>query len=330
MRGLRVIVYVKTKNMDTYILIKYLKCAVSQEEEALVREWLANDPDGSHQRQFRQAHDIFNGMTVYSDAPRVRTGRTSRVRRIAFAAMRVAAVAVLIAGVGLWMRNSTLDSISEKTERIYVPAGKSLCMTLEDGTTMWLNAGSEVEYPSVFSRRDRTVRVHSGEVLFDVARDEDRPFFVDSYAAKIAVLGTKFNVKVDSENRKYTAALLRGSIRVSNNSDESETYMLKPDDIVELVDNRLVVSHVDDIESFTCWTAGLINVFGVPFEELMRTYELAFGVDIEIRSERMPEISYSRGKVRVTDGLDHALDMLKLASDFDYVHDYEANKVIIK
>lgn len=159
--------------MDTYILIKYLKCAVSQEEEALVREWLADDPDGSRQRQFCEAHDILNGMTVYSDVPRVRTVRTSRVRRIAFAAMRVAAVAVLLAGVGLWMRNSTLDGISEKTERIYVPAGKSLCMTLEDGTTMWLNAGSEVEYPSVFSRRDRTVMVHSGEVLFESVLGSD-------------------------------------------------------------------------------------------------------------------------------------------------------------
>lgn len=315
--------------MDTYTLIKYLKCATTAEEEAAVQEWLANDPDGSHERQYKEAHDMFNGMTMYADVSH-KEKRAGLLGRIAFISMRVAAVMVLAAGVGLWVRNDTLNDVSDRMERIYVPAGKSLCMTLEDGTTMWLNAGSDVEYPSVFSRKDRLVKVNSGEVLFDVARDGKRPFYVDSYAARISVLGTKFNVKVDRENGKYSAALIRGSIKVTSNSDKNETHVLEPDNIVELIDNHLCISSVKDAELLACWTNGLINVSDVPFEELMKTFELAFDVDIEIRRTTMPEISFTRGKVRVSDGLDHALDVLKLAADFDYEHDYEANKVVIK
>lgn len=317
--------------MDTYLLLKYLKCSTTPAEDALVQEWLADDPDGSHEKQFREAHELFNGMTIYSDGTERReAGKTHGFRKVAFGAMRVAAAVLIIIGVGLWVRNDTIDSISGKMERISVPAGKSLCMTLEDGTTMWLNAGSEVEYPSVFSRKERTVKVHSGEVLFDVTHDGKRPFFVDSYAAKIAVLGTKFNVKVDREHGKYSAALLRGSIRVTNNSDKNETYILKPDNMIELVGNRLRVSSIEDAERISCWTDGLINVSGVDFTELMRTFELAFDVDIEILRENMPEISFTRGKIRVSDGLDHALDILKLASDFEYEHDYVTNTVVIK
>lgn len=317
--------------MDTYLLLKYLKCTATSAEEAAVQEWLADDPDGSHEKQFREAHELFNGMTIYSDdIVRKEVRKINGFRKVAFGAMRVAAAVLIIIGVGLWVRNDTLDSISGKMERISVPAGKSLCMTLEDGTTMWLNAGSEVEYPSVFPRKERTVKVHSGEVLFDVTKDGKRPFFVDSYAARISVLGTKFNVKVDQEHGKYSAALLRGSIKVSSNSDKNDTYILKPDDMIELVGNRLRVGHVENAELVTCWTNGLINVSGVSFEELMRTFELAFDTEIEIRRDEMPEISFTRGKIRVSDGLDHALEVLKLASDFDYERDFETNKVIIK
>lgn len=322
--------------MDTYLLIRYLKCSTTPAEDALVQDWLADDPDGSHERQYKEAHDIFNGMTMYCSTAETEktavdmTGKGRAFRRFFIAAAQVAAVVLLVAGVGMWVRNDTLDSISGKMERISVPAGKSLCMTLEDGTTMWLNAGSEVEYPSVFSRRERTVKVHSGEVLFDVAKDGKRPFFVDSYAARISVLGTKFNVKVDQEHGKYSAALLRGSIKVSGNSNENETYILKPDDMVELVGDRLRVGHVENTELVTCWTNGLINVSGVPFEELMRTFGLAFDVDIDIRRDKMPEISFTRGKIRISDGLDHALDILKLASDFEYEHDYVTNTVVIR
>lgn len=317
--------------MDTYLLIRYLKCTVTPEEEAVVQEWLANDPDGSHEKQYKEAHLIFNGMTVHADGFAAQKKRTaSRARKYILAAMNAAAVVVLLFGVGLWVRNDTLDGVSSKTERIRVPAGKSLCMTLEDGTEMWLNAGSDVEYPAVFSRTCRNVKVHSGEVLFNVTPDGKRPFHVDSYAARISVLGTKFNVKVDEENGKYSAALLRGSIKVTGNSDKNETYILKPDDIVELVGNRLRVSSVEDAELQACWTSGLINVAGVQFDELMKTFELAFDVDIIIERDTMPEISLTRGKVRISDGLNHALDMLRLASDFDYGHDYQANTVTIR
>lgn len=322
---MRVLYMLNGKNMDTYLLLKYLKCTATPAEETTVQEWLADDPDGSHAKQFREAHELFNGITIYGDdLVRKTDGKKHSFRKLVFAAMRVAAVVLIVAGVGLWVKNDTLDSISGKTERISVPAGKSLCMTLEDGTTMWLNAGSEVEYPSVFSRKERNVKVHSGEVLFDVVHDGKRPFYVDSYAAKIAVLGTKFNVKVDREHGKYSAALLRGSIKVSSHGNENDIYILKPDEIVELVDNRLRVGRVENTELVTCWTDGLINVSGVSFEELMRTFELAFDVDIEIMSDKMPEISFTRGKIRVSDGLDHALEVLKLASDFDYERDFES------
>lgn len=116
-------------------------------------------------------------------------------------------------------------------------------LTLEDGSRLWLNSGTDLEYPAVFSRKSRDVVLHSGEVMFDVANDVRRPFNVETYASTISVLGTKFNVSVDEASGEFSAALLRGSIRVDNNLNENEAFVLRPNQMVRMKDNHLLMEH---------------------------------------------------------------------------------------
>ncbi len=66
--------------MDTYLLIKYLKCAATPEEENAVRSWLADDPDGSHARQYADAHFLYEGMVVHSDSGHAAARRAGHVK----------------------------------------------------------------------------------------------------------------------------------------------------------------------------------------------------------------------------------------------------------
>ena len=125
--------------METYLLIKYLKCSTTPEEEAVVKRWLADDPDGSHARQYSDAHFLYEGMLIHGGdhskgfASVQRPKKTVRRRILAVAASVAAAIAI-IAGTGLLTRNYIIDGLSARTETIYVPAGKSMQLTLEDGT----------------------------------------------------------------------------------------------------------------------------------------------------------------------------------------------------
>lgn len=56
---------VKCNRMDTYLLIKYLKCSTTPEEEAQIHAWLADDPDGSHAKQYSDAHFMYEGMLLH-------------------------------------------------------------------------------------------------------------------------------------------------------------------------------------------------------------------------------------------------------------------------
>ena len=319
--------------METYLLIKYLKCSTTPEEEARVKEWLGDDPDGSHAKQYSDAHFLYEGMIIHGEERKQASGHAGKstvIRRIIVAAASVAAVVLLAGGVGLATRNYTMDRLSAKVETVYVPAGKSMQLTLEDGTRMWLNSGTEIEYPAVFSRKSRDVKIYSGEVLFDVAKDTRRPFNVDTYASVISVLGTRFNVAVDEAGQDFSAALLRGSIKVVNKLSSGEEYILKANQMVKMKDEHLYVERIENPGAVECWTEGLIDIVGIPFDQLMKKFEMAYDVDIVIDRDAVPEIRYTRGKFRISEGIEHALSMLELVSDFTYEYDRQTNTIVIR
>ena len=223
-----------------------------------------------------------------------------------------------------------MDRLSAKVETVYVPAGKSMQLTLEDGTRMWLNSGTEIEYPAVFSRKSRDVKIYSGEVLFDVAKDTRRPFNVDTYASVISVLGTRFNVAVDEAGQDFSAALLRGSIKVVNKLSSGEEYILKANQMVKMKEEHLYVERIENPGAVECWTEGLIDIVGIPFDQLMKKFEMAYDVDIVIDRDAVPEIRYTRGKFRISEGIEHALSMLELVSDFTYEYDRQTNTIVIR
>lgn len=324
--------------MDIYLLIRYFACQVTPGEESLVRTWLLGDEDGSRARLYREAHLMYEGMVLYSDdrISKYDMEREKENRRPkgwkAFGArmLRAAVVVAVAAAAAFWGKVSVLDALSGKTEIVRVPAGDRMDMILADGTHIWMNSGTEVELPVIFSRKGRNIKLNEGEVLLDVAKDEKKPFTVDTWAGKVTVLGTRFEVTANEPEKEFSTSLLRGSVKVSNASNPEEEYVLTPNTRVRLEEGSFVMERIRDANSVGCWSQGIIEVSSVPFDELMRRFEKAFDVNIIIEREEMPVITYTRGKVRVSDGLDHALSVLRLVSRFDYEYDVEASTVIIR
>lgn len=91
----------------------------------------------------------------------------------------------------------------------WVPRGGYYSVLLEDGTTVHLNAESELVYPSAFSKDVRTVSL-VGEAYFDVAHDAGRPFVVEVDGYSIEVLGTQFNVTAYADERICRSTLVEG------------------------------------------------------------------------------------------------------------------------
>lgn len=321
--------------MTDELLFKYFSNEASADEVAQIEQWLEEDP--ARQSEFDSAHYLFNAMILHSDelskmttpGALEKTSRKSKVRRLVYR-YAAAAAAVVIAGLsGVFVdREINYNKMTAQTNVLEVPAGQRMSVTLSDGTQVQLNGNSRIEYPVIFSRKQRNVKL-SGEAFFEVKHDERHPFIVETFASKVEVLGTRFNVYADEASEYFSAALVDGKVKVTTNDETAEQVVLAPDEMVKFVNNHLVVTKVD-AENLISWTEGYVNLADTDFESLMHRFENVYGVKIVIERETMPEIGYKSGKIRVSEGVNFALKLLQHECKFTYTENYETNTITIR
>lgn len=313
--------------IDTYLLLKYFKCETTAIEEAQIARWLANDPDGSHAAAYKDARILFEGITIYTDSGTADSGKFPFPRGIRRTVQWAAALAVLLlAGTaGAWL---TQERISREYQTFSVPAGKNFQMELADGSRIWMNGDSEIEVPVTFSRKVRDIRLRNGEIFLDVERDEKRPFKVETYAGTIEVLGTKFNVEANETRLHFATTLIDGSVKID--AINGIRYLMEPNDVVRMENNVWTVSHLQNTYPVTCWMNGIIDIANTPFDCLLDEFERAFDVKIVSSLSKLPEISFTRGKIRISDGVESAMEILRLSAGIRYDYDRTTNTIYIR
>lgn len=317
--------------MDQTLLMKYFRGETSPEEEHRILSWVEASPE--NRAEFRKAHLLFDGLVLYGTKPEtIRTdGDKSRRREwlLVRHLVRAAAIVIVVLGAAYFGKAYYRRSLSESETVISVPAGQRMQMTLADGTRVQLNAGTTLEYPVVFDRKARRVKL-SGEAMFEVAHNADHPFIVETFATDLRVLGTKFNVLADPDNEVFSTTLIEGKVKVTNRNDPAESIIMQPNDMVVLENGRLYKERVSDFADL-CWTEGLIHLKKMPFGELMAIFERAFDVRIKIERETMPQINVMNGEIRISNGVDYALHVLQLvSSEFTYTRDEKTNVIVIR
>jgi transmembrane sensor len=112
---------------------------------------------------------------------------------------------------------------------LIVPMGSRAQLSLSDGTTVTLNAGSSLKYDNRFGISDRIVQLE-GEGYFKVAKDSKRPFTVKTTYLNVMALGTIFNIKAYSGDKTIETTLIEGSVKIEEITDKStvEVTVLKP------------------------------------------------------------------------------------------------------
>lgn len=313
--------------MKEELLYRYLSGQTTDSENAEILAWLDSDPEG-HLRELNRIRYICQAVDeslLPAAAPKRR--RAPLLRLVRYAA-GVAASLLLLGGVWYVASRNTADTISDRMAVIEVPDGQYIRMTLEDGTSVWLNAGTRLEYPVIFNRRKRQVKV-SGEAIFEVTHEADRLFLVKTFVSEIEVLGTRFTVQADENRNTFSTKLMQGRIKVVNLNDPSQIMLMEPNDMVSLVDGRFCKSRVRNFAE-TCWTEGLIHLESMPFDELMARFERAFAVQIVLECDPLPVVDIISGEIRVSDGIDNALTVLQQMVDFTFEHDYTHNTIRIR
>lgn len=140
----------------------------------------------------------------------------------------------------------------KSTNHITVPEGKTLKVTLADGTEVWLNSGSKLSYPEAFDSRQRLVTLQ-GEAYFKVTHNDSQPFRVKVNGLVVTDVGTEFNIR-GYEKHDTHVTLVEGCVNVRAKGHEKA---LKPGEDATASGNEIRVSTVDT-EDFTSWREGVI------------------------------------------------------------------------
>ncbi|MCC8034912.1 MAG: DUF4974 domain-containing protein [Rikenellaceae bacterium] len=108
-----------------------------------------------------------------------------------------------------------------------------------------------------------------------------------------------------------------------------EQIIMAPQEKIFLWGDRLAYEEAGD-QNDVLWTEGILSLEGISFERLLRKLEKYYDYRIEVERSEMPRIRIVRGKIKLTDGIDHALKVLQMASDFNYEKQEDNRLIIIK
>lgn len=209
---------------------------------------------------------------------------------------------------------------------IKTPVGRKYGITLSDGTKVWLNSSSSIEYPISFSEKDRKVTI-SGEVYFEVARNPERPFIVNiqNSPTNIKVLGTDFNINTYADDGNFKTTLLHGSIQLNT---AKRQFLLAPNQQAISQPGSEEVQIINNInpEDILAWKDNLFQFNEAGIDAVMA--EMARWYNITVIYEGSKPQSTFTGKIQKDLTLRQALKILgatrvqyKLTDD---------NKLIIK
>ncbi len=337
------------------LLIQKKTGAITLADRIALDEWLEKDRDGAAMSQMM---DELYEIRFAPDIPSVETALKESNEKLNYAIERegsrerdqqgfyflrrrrvaiivsVAALLLVIVGISwfLFIGHSSLYSTDNIVE---VKRGAKTNLVLPDGSKVWLNADSRITYGSDFGKTTRNVRL-SGEAYFDVVKDSNRPFVVQTDALDVRVLGTVFNVRAYSDENSTQAVLLRGSIEIVFKRNNKERIFLKPNEKVIVRNDysketaiskqtvnipKITIVNVlpDKIDSTTPETQWLKNrlLFDQDrLADIVPVLEKWYGVTIEVKDSSLLQRRLS-GRFE-NEGLKEVLESFKLAMKFQY------------
>lgn len=317
-------------------LLKYFTGELSSSESKKFLQEV--DSDESLKEDFIRYQNIYSVSQLSSQADDKAEGKESFGKFISSlnrsyrrdkirSFMKYAAVVVAVVSSTILATLYLSDRLEEESyNTLYVPAGQRAQLTLQDGTEVWLNAQSTLKYPSKFSKKQRKVEV-MGEAFFDVVTDSKRPFIVGTPQVNLEVLGTQFNIYSYSETNFTETALVEGSLKVTDNMNENNSVVLKPNEQVCFENGKLSVSPILNAEHLL-WREGIYSFNNEKLIDIIEKLELYYDVDIIVEDPEIFNVKYT-GKFRQRDGIDEILRILQIIQPFKIEKDRDNNSITL-
>ncbi len=316
------------------LLPGYFSDNLTADEQRAVEDW--REATEENAVLFEEYHRLWKSMGLLKEMESIDTVRALDAvnRRIGSAGTlskrfittmsRVAAIlfipllcyTLFAAFTGKSFTGNTKSDVAWQT--ITTGVGMRGTINLPDGSSVTLNSGSEMKYPTRFTKGTREVQL-TGEAFFEVVRDVRHPFIVNTGDLNVEVLGTTFNVSAYDDDKPVEVVLATGKIALftEEGGRKKSLGLLDPGQraVYDHTGNKLSVAGVD-AEKYTAWRDGELIFRDDSMSDVISRLERWFNVDIVVDDDHI--LDYEITARFRDETLDQVLNLLKLSSAIEY------------
>ncbi len=278
----------RAENPEEYVEVDVIWDDLSRVSETInVDEILKKgNQDGSNVVKYKPEIDLVEPLAT--------TNSKQKGKGWFYSYMAVAATAAMLV-VSIMLSDNWMAGVLGHVKYLETDVGEQRSVSLEDGSVIHLNTDSKVSVE--FEKSKRYVKLIYGEVLFDIEKDRQRPFFVEVNDSLIRVVGTRFNVRVDDKATTVTVVegqvavvpdieAVRDSLSLSEPlsaesfvDDKSDMLMLIPGQQVHLSESDSDLGAIDavkenivDSSSVLAWTERRLIFEGEELVNIVREF----------------------------------------------------------
>lgn len=316
-------------NKDDLIKLidKYQKNLCTEEEQKLVENYLNSFQHKStwdesiHGDKEVLEKKIFNRIQKEIHPKSVRSLSVyTRVLSIA-----ASMVILLTIGVGIWLSNypSPSDQIVYETKRTL--PGQKLTISLGDGSSIKLNAGSTLTYPETFEDGIRKVKL-AGEAFFEIAEDTQKPFIVETENLQTVVLGTSFNINTrDSISVTVATGRVKVQAIVQNEAPQLLSVLTPRQQLIYNKTSHAFRQKQVDLFKALAWKDNMLIFESQPLAKVIPQLEVWYGVNFEVANKDLLSCRFT-GDFH-DEPLQSILETMAIAANIEY--QMQGKKVVL-
>ncbi|WP_373497254.1 FecR family protein [Aquiflexum sp.] len=249
--------------------------------------------------------------------------RTERHLQISFISKIAAGLLAILTVSYLFYLNREIESDNNQVAYTApkeivktIPKGQKSKFTLPDGSTVYLNSESSIQYKEDFIQ-NRTIKL-TGEAFFEVVENKEYPFLVLTGNLSTTALGTSFNIKAYADTPRSEVSLATGKVKVEDINHQSHIE-INPGESIRYYDSKGIMEIKKvDISKVLNWKEGILQFEKVPLPEVVETLERWYGVDIVVAGNKpVPNIKCT-GTFKPNEYLSNVLDVFGHSIGFEF------------
>ncbi|MES1159992.1 MAG: FecR domain-containing protein, partial [Bacteroidota bacterium] len=209
--------------------------------------------------------------------------------------------------------------------KIIVPVGGQYKVKLPDGTDVWLNAASSLEYPVEFAGNQRQVKL-TGEAYFEVVKNGQVPFVVNvNDKMNVRVLGTHFNIMAYEDEDRISTTLLEGAVKLEDPLKPANTRVLTPGQQGDWSAYTNLRVGPADVEESIAWKEGQFLFVNEDIHSIMR--KLSRWYDIEVEYSKAIQHKNFDGSISRNRNISEVLKLMELTKSVHFA--FEGRKILV-